>query len=100
MGTPIPQPPELPLLGNAKDIDPHNLLVSQMHLADVYGSSGVATPLSDGANKNRRANLQAQNWGKGKSYDWCIRISQSDMRRKAFSERAQRAFIASSQWHR
>ncbi|MCJ1400318.1 hypothetical protein MMC11_003523 [Xylographa trunciseda] len=37
MGTPIPQPPSLPLLGNIRDLDPENLLNSILHLADIYG---------------------------------------------------------------
>ena len=38
MGTPIPQPPGVPLLGNIMDIDRENALVSILHLADIYGS--------------------------------------------------------------
>ena len=37
MGTPIPQPPGYPLLGNIKDIDPENLLASIEHLVNIYG---------------------------------------------------------------
>ncbi|MCJ1431831.1 hypothetical protein MMC27_001186 [Xylographa pallens] len=37
MGTPIPQPPGLPLLGNMRDLDPANLLDSTLRLADIYG---------------------------------------------------------------
>ncbi|MCJ1393970.1 hypothetical protein MMC18_006847 [Xylographa bjoerkii] len=43
MGTPIPQPPGLPLLGNIRDLDPENLLVSILHLADIYGISRTFT---------------------------------------------------------
>ena len=37
MGTPIPSPAGLPILGNVFDFDPENLLGSQLHLADIYG---------------------------------------------------------------
>ena len=38
MGTPIPQPPGYPLLGNISEIDPENILVSLDHLVDLYGT--------------------------------------------------------------
>lgn len=59
MGTPIPQPPELPLLGNAKDIDPQNILVSQMRLADLYGMVHAFPSMLTQPNKKHRANIQA-----------------------------------------
>ncbi|MCJ1281918.1 hypothetical protein MMC26_001241 [Xylographa opegraphella] len=37
MGTPIPQPPGLPILGNVRDLDPANTLDSVLHLIDQYG---------------------------------------------------------------
>ncbi|KAI9875940.1 MAG: hypothetical protein M1830_007702 [Pleopsidium flavum] len=37
MGTPIPAPPGLPLLGNINDVDPENSIASLMHLAELYG---------------------------------------------------------------
>ena len=38
MGTPVPQPPGLPLLGNIRDVDPENALESISRLADLYGT--------------------------------------------------------------
>ena len=37
MGTQVPSPPGIPLLGNVNSLDPENLLESQLHLLDVYG---------------------------------------------------------------
>ena len=37
MGTPIPSPRGLPFLGNVNDLDPENLLASQLRLADIFG---------------------------------------------------------------
>ncbi|MCJ1471761.1 hypothetical protein MMC13_000401 [Lambiella insularis] len=37
MGTPIPQPPGLPFVGNVRDIDPENAIASIARLADLYG---------------------------------------------------------------
>ena len=38
MGTPIPQPPGLPFLGNVTDIDAESPLASFIHLAEIYGT--------------------------------------------------------------
>lgn len=37
MGTPIPTPPGLPLLGNINDVDPENSIASLRYLAELYG---------------------------------------------------------------
>lgn len=39
MGTPIPAPPGLPLLGNINDVDPEDSMASLMHLVELYGTS-------------------------------------------------------------
>lgn len=37
MAEPIPSPPGLPLVGNMYDVNPEDMLVSLVHLAEVYG---------------------------------------------------------------
>jgi hypothetical protein len=58
MGTPLPQPPGLPLLGNIRDIDPENPLISTLHLADIYGMFEVLRILMEAHMKTTRPNLQ------------------------------------------
>jgi len=42
---PIPGPPGLPFVGNARDVDPNNFSLSIQRLADIYGT--LPTPNSN-----------------------------------------------------